>query len=78
MFAARVIRQGHRPMKTMKQLPSADVHHLMLVFVDAVAERAVVILEINGSLGVGMLHRRKDLEGSTQPCGNLDRWRPPA
>ena len=35
-------------MKKMKQLPPADVHHLMLVFVDAVTERAVVILEING------------------------------
>jgi hypothetical protein len=43
-------------MKKMKQLPSAHVHHLMLVFVDAITERAVVILEINGSLRVGMLH----------------------
>ncbi len=43
-------------MKKMKQLPSAEVHHLMLVFVDPVTERAVVILEINGSLRVGMLH----------------------
>ena len=56
MFAARIIRQGYRPMKKMKQLPPADVHHLMLVFVDAVTERAVVILEINGPLRVGMLH----------------------
>jgi len=56
MFAARIVRQGHRTMKKVKQLPSADVHHLMLVFVDAVTERAVVILEINGSLRVGMLH----------------------
>jgi hypothetical protein len=40
----------------MKQLPSAQVHHLMLVLVDAVTERAVVILEISGSLRVGMLH----------------------
>ena len=43
-------------MKMMKQLPSVDVHHLMLVFVDAVTERAVVILEIDGSLRVGVLH----------------------
>lgn len=43
-------------MKNMKQLPPAHVHHLMLVFVDAVTERAVVILEINGPLRVGMLH----------------------
>ena len=56
MFAARIIRQGYRPMKKMEQLPPADVHHLMLVFVDAVTERAVVILEINGPLRVGMLH----------------------
>ena len=56
MFAARIVRQGHRPMKMMKQLPSVDVHHLMLVFVDAVTERAVVILEIDGSLRVGVLH----------------------
>jgi len=56
MFAARIIRQGYRPMKKMKQLPPADVHHLMLVFVDAVTERAVVILEINGPLRVGMFH----------------------
>jgi hypothetical protein len=47
MFAARIIRQGYRPMKDMKQLSSAEVHHLMLVFVDAVTERTVVILEIN-------------------------------
>ncbi len=43
-------------MKKMKQLPSSDMHHLMLVFVDAVTERAVVILEIDGSLRVGVLH----------------------
>jgi len=43
-------------MKKVKQLPSADVHQLMLVFVDAVTERAVVILESSGSLRVGMLH----------------------
>jgi hypothetical protein len=43
-------------MKKMEQLPSADVHHLMLVLVDAIAERAVVILEINGPLRVGVLH----------------------
>lgn len=65
-------------MKKMKQLPSADVHHLMLVFVDAVTERAVVILEINGSLRVGMLHWAKDLEDSNRACGDLDRRRPPA
>ena len=56
MFAARIIRQRHRPMKKMEQLPPADMHHLMLVFVDAVTERAVVILEINRPLRVGMLH----------------------
>jgi hypothetical protein len=56
MIAARIVRQGYRTMKKMKQLPPADVHHLMLVFVDAVTEWAVVIFEINGPLRVGMLH----------------------
>ncbi len=43
-------------MKKMKQLPPADVYHLMFVFVDAVTERAVVVLEINGPLPVSMFH----------------------
>ena len=65
-------------MKKFKQLPPADVHHLMLVFVDAVAERAVVILEIDGPLRVGMLHGRMGLGDSYPACGDLDRWRPQA
>ena len=77
-FAARIIRQGYRPMKKIEQLPPADVHHLMLVFVDAVAERAVVILEIDGPLRVGMLHGRTGLEDSYRACGDLDRLRPQA
>jgi hypothetical protein len=56
MFVARIVQEGYRPMHKMKQLPPADVHHLMLVFVNAVTERAVVILEINGPLRVGMFH----------------------
>lgn len=56
MLAARIIREGYCSVKKMKQLPSAQVHHLMLVLVDAATERAVVILEISGSLRVGMLH----------------------
>jgi hypothetical protein len=42
-FLAGIIRHRYYPMKEMKQLPPADVLELMLVFVGALTERAVVI-----------------------------------
>ena len=65
-------------MKKMKQLPAAEVHHMMLVFIDAVAERTVVILEINGASRIGVLHRSYGLRDSNGACGDLDPWGPQA
>jgi hypothetical protein len=42
---AGIIRQRYHAMNEMKQLPPADVLDLMLVFVGALTERAVVIPE---------------------------------
>jgi hypothetical protein len=43
-------------MKRIEQVPSADVLHLMFVFVRVFAERAAVLPEPDGSLFVGVLH----------------------
>jgi len=56
LFTAGIIRQGYHPMEEVKQLPSADVLHLMFVFIRAATERAVVVPEPYGSFCVGMLH----------------------
>ena len=44
-MSAGKVREWYHPMKEMKQLPPADVLDLMLVFVGALTERAVIILE---------------------------------
>jgi hypothetical protein len=51
-----IISQRYRPMERIEQVPSADVLHLMFVFVRVLAERAAVVPEPDGSLRVGVLH----------------------
>lgn len=55
-FLARIVRQRYCPMKRIKQIPSVDVLHLMIVFVGVVTERAAVVPEFCGSFCVGVPH----------------------
>ena len=52
----RIISQRYCPMKRIEQVPSADVLHLMFVFVRVFAKRAAVVPEPDGSFCVGVLH----------------------